>query len=102
MPRPSRTVLRRTRAAFGMSYLAVTFVVETSASANEAPAPRTSALSWVRGPGAESCLGVRTLAQAVERILSRPVFVPASRADLSVEARVDRRESGGFYVHLNV
>jgi hypothetical protein len=49
-------------------------------------------LSWVRLPGAESCIGTTELAQAVEQRLRRQVFTSAARADVSVEGRVQPRE----------
>jgi hypothetical protein len=60
-----------------------------------APAPvfaadRTTSLSWVRLPGAESCIGARSLAQAVERRLNRRLLVSAAQADVSVEGRIER------------
>ncbi len=53
-------------------------------------APRTSSLSWVRMPGAESCLSTRALAEAAEARLGRSVFVSAARGEVSVEGRVER------------
>lgn len=62
------------------------------ASGPSAAGPRTSSLSWVRMPGAESCISSRALAEAVEARLHRTVFVSAARADVSVEARVSHEE----------
>jgi hypothetical protein len=61
------------------------------------PAPRaapssprpTSALSWVRLPGAESCLAASELSTRVEAKLGRAVFVSPSLADLLIEARAE-------------
>ncbi len=50
----------------------------------------TTSLSWVREPGAESCISTRALARLVERLIGRSVFVSASQADVSVEAQVKR------------
>jgi hypothetical protein len=52
------------------------------------PPPRTSSLAWVRLPGAEACIDMRSLAQAVERRLGRPAFVAPTRGDLAIEARI--------------
>src|SRR5205085_2531060 len=59
-----------------------------------APAERTSSLAWVRAEGADGCIGGRDLADAVERILGRRVFVSASAAEVAVEGHVDRAASG--------
>ncbi len=61
---------------------------------DEAPRERTSSLSWVRMPGAEGCLSSGELARAVETRLSRRVFVSAAEADLAVEGRAERTDSG--------
>lgn len=56
------------------------------------PAARPSAtLNWVRMPGAESCISPQALARAVEERLGRPLLVPLSRAEWSLEGRVERR-----------
>ena len=57
---------------------------------SEAPRPgaRTSALSWLRLEGADTCVSTQDLARAVEERLQRKVFVPPSEADLSIEAHV--------------
>lgn len=46
-------------------------------------------LSWVRLPGAESCIGAPALAETVEKRVGHPVFSPASQATLSVEGWVE-------------
>lgn len=46
-------------------------------------------LSWVRLPGAESCIAAPALAEAIEERLGHPVFAPASSATLSVEGWVE-------------
>jgi len=79
---PSRFLLS---AALGAT-MAVTTVARAEAPQNA----RTSSLGWVRIEGAEGCIGSRQLAESVERILGRPVFVSASDAELSVEGRVNR------------
>lgn len=58
------------------------------------PPPRTASLAWVRNPGAESCIGPRALTEAVERKLGRQAVTAPSRADLTIEGRVDRTPSG--------
>jgi hypothetical protein len=58
------------------------------------PRERTSSLSWVRMPGAESCASSAVLAQAIEARLGRRVFVSAADADLSVEGRAERTDDG--------
>lgn len=50
--------------------------------------PRPAALGWLRAPGAESCIGARALAEAVEARLGRAVLVPPSRAEVSIEGAV--------------
>ncbi len=52
---------------------------------------RTSSLSWIRMPGAESCVPTQELARDVELRLARTVFVSASQADVSIEGRIDRK-----------
>jgi hypothetical protein len=52
-----------------------------------AHAQTKSALGWVRMRGAEECIGTAELASRVERLVG-PVLVSASRAQVSVEARV--------------
>ncbi|APR78066.1 Hypothetical protein A7982_03413 [Minicystis rosea] len=70
--------------------------------------PRTSSLGWVRLPGAESCIGARELARAVEERLGRTVFVSPAQAVALIEGRVEPAPagptSGGarFHVHLTV
>jgi hypothetical protein len=61
---------------------------------------KTSSLSWVRLPGAESCVAGVELARTVEAKLGRPVFVPASSADVAVEGHVAPEPSGGFVATL--
>lgn len=55
------------------------------------PTGRTSALSWVRLPGAEGCIGAPALAAAVETRLARRVFVPPADAQISVEGTIAYR-----------
>jgi hypothetical protein len=79
--------------AFGLASMPVT---------SEA-AQRTSSLSWVRLPGAETCIGTRALAEAVERRLRRGVFVSAAQADVSVEGRIERNsDPQGFHAVITL
>ena len=57
---------------------------------------RSSSLGWVRGAGAEACIGTRALAEAVEARLGRPVFVSAARADVAVEGQIERGPAGAW------
>jgi hypothetical protein len=68
------------------------------ACAQDAPErARTSALGWVRLPGAEGCPTAQDVAQAVEERLGRAVLVAASDAELAIEGRVERvGEPPGF------
>ncbi len=52
---------------------------------------RTSSLSWLRMPGADSCIATQALARSVEERLGRHVFVSAAEADVSVEGRIEKR-----------
>lgn len=67
-----------------------------------ARAPILPGLSWVRLPGAESCISTIALAQRVEDKLARPVFVPTSAAEVTIEGFVKPRDGGGFATHLSV
>jgi len=58
------------------------------------PAPRTSSLSWIRLPSADACVSTQDLARDVEARLGRAVFVSPSRADVSVEGRIERSATG--------
>jgi hypothetical protein len=90
--RPRLLAPRGARSVALIGLLAGVFLAG-SARAEPAP-PRTSSLSWVRLPGAESCSGARALAEAVELRLRRKVFVPASQAGLSIEGRIERARTG--------
>lgn len=67
-----------------------------SAAADETPAV-TSSLSWVRLPGAESCISTTELAARVEERLGRRAFVSPSVAALSIEGRAERSGPGGRF-----
>lgn len=60
-----------------------------SASAR-AEAPRTAALTWTRGAGAEACADVQAVARAVDARLGREVFVSPAHAELFVEGTISR------------
>ncbi len=62
--------------------------------------PRRSALSWVREPGAETCIGAAELGRRVERLVG-PVLVAASQAEVSIEARI-ARVTGGYQASIVV
>jgi hypothetical protein len=82
--------VRRTVYRLGISaFSCVALVSAATASAGEpSRSGRTSALSWVRQPGAEGCIGAPALAAAVEERLRRRVFVPPSDAEVSVEGSI--------------
>ncbi|MBS2018100.1 MAG: hypothetical protein JST00_34835 [Deltaproteobacteria bacterium] len=75
----------------------------TTARRAEASEGRTSSLSWVRLPGAESCIPTQSLARAVEERLARRVFVSAAQADVSVEGRIEKKEKpSGWHAVITV
>ena len=65
--------------------------------ARAADPPRTSSLAWVRAPGAETCAGPRELAQAVDRLLDRPVLVSPAHADVLLEGTIEPLSAGPGY-----
>ncbi len=68
-----------------------------------AEAGRTSSLSWLRMPGADSCIATQALARSVEERLGRHVFVSAAEADVSVEGRIEKRGKGpGWHAVITV
>lgn len=67
-----------------------------SVDADAAPPAGASSLGWVRHPGAETCIGSRALAEAVEARLGRPVFGSAAQADLAIEGRIEREPGGAW------
>lgn len=81
-------------AAAALAFVASLALARESRAEEPTAAPRTSSLSWVRLAGADECVSTQALARAVEERLQRKVFVSASQADVSVEARVERRPSG--------
>ncbi|NUO47936.1 MAG: hypothetical protein HOV80_03670 [Polyangiaceae bacterium] len=78
--------------------------VEPKAGESKPAEPKkTASLGWTRLEGAESCTGTRELAEAVEKILQRSVFVSAAQADLSIEGRVEKVKTGsGFKATLSI
>lgn len=63
----------------------------------------TATLGWARLDGAEDCIGTQELAQAVDKLLGRSVFVSPSAAELAVEGRVEKKADGsGFRAVLSV
>jgi hypothetical protein len=86
------------------SVLASLACLPRTARADDTPPPkgRTSSLSWIRLPGAESCVATQALARAVEERLARQVFVSAAQADVSVEGRIEPKEKGGFHAVLTI
>jgi hypothetical protein len=89
MPRGSRRIWRA---------LAFTFVFlvagGSSSAADDSPTPaRTSSLSWVELPGAESCGGTVLIANLVEEDLGRHAIVAPAGADLSIEAYVEHPDA---------
>ena len=79
-----------TRSAPRVGALLGILAMPLAAGVARADSPRPSSLSWVRLEGAESCIGGRALALAVERRLGAEVFVSPARASVSVEGRIER------------
>lgn len=74
-----------------------------ASGAASAEAGRTSSLSWLRMPGADSCIATQALARSVEERLGRHVFVSAAAADVSVEGRIEKRGKGpGWHAVITV
>lgn len=81
-------MIRAPRSLAIASLCAALILGAVAAARADAPPPRTSSLAWVRLPGAEACIDMRSLAQAVELRLGRPAFVAPTRGDLAIEARI--------------
>lgn len=90
------------RARLGFVALLAVIAVMFTALGSRADESRTSSLSWLRMPGADSCVATQSLARAVEERLGRPVFVSASAADVSVEGRIEKRPGGGFRAVITI
>jgi len=67
--------------------IATAFVLACGGSRADSQAP--AALSWVREPGAESCIGAPELGARVERLVG-PVLVAAPSGEVSVEGKIAR------------
>lgn len=101
--RPSRSPNRLRSAAWperprsarrkpGLAVLALASALPATAAA--APSDLAASLSWVRSPGAESCIDAAELALAVEADLGRSIFVTPSQARLFVEGLVEPSGAG--------
>lgn len=77
---------QRLAAVLGLSSLFLMVAIAPKPARAE---PTTSALSWVRLPGTESCITALELGARVERHLGRSVLVSPGVADLSIEGRVE-------------
>ncbi len=64
------------------------FAVIWSTAAGADATTATSALSWVRLPGAEGCVSTQELGARIETHLGRSVLVSPSVADISIEGRI--------------
>ena len=71
-----------------------------AALANEPPAGELAALDWVRLESAASCPSGAEVTQAIEQRLGHSALVPKERADLVIEAKLERSASGGFRVEI--
>jgi hypothetical protein len=76
--------------------VAIATLYAAQATAAEGDKGKTSSLSWLRMPGADSCIATQPLARAVEERLGRETFVSAAQADLSVEGRIEKKPKGGW------
>ncbi|MDH5671832.1 MAG: hypothetical protein OEZ06_06755 [Myxococcales bacterium] len=92
MLRPSRATAVARGVLPGALLLSLLWALSQGQAALAQP-PRTSSLSWVRLPGAESCISTQQLAALVERRIGRRAFVSASQADISLEGRVERKDA---------
>lgn len=79
-----------TPASTRLSFAVLLTAAGLSASSAHAEGTVTSALSWIRLPGAESCITTPELGVRIEGHLGRPVLVSPTAADVSIEARVAR------------
>lgn len=73
-------------------FLSIFFLAPTARAAENGV---TSALSWVRLPGAETCITAPELGARIEKHLGRAVLVSPSVADVSIEGRIQR--AGSIY-----
>lgn len=98
MKRASRADESVPRWARALTCAALALGVSDSVIAQDADdAPRSSALAWVRLPGAEACPSAQEVARAVEARLGRAVFVAAGDAELTIEGRAEASaDAAGF------
>jgi len=69
----------------------------SAAPARAEPAPSAGpSFSWVRLPGAESCIAQADLAARIEALMRRAVFVRPADALILVEGRIAPSPDGGF------
>jgi hypothetical protein len=86
-------------ACFGVAAFVAAFLMLTSRTARAAGT--TSALSWVRLAGAESCIPVSELSTRVEKRLGRAALVSPSVAAVAIEGHVEVKASPrGFHAVL--
>jgi len=88
------------RPSFGYLPLLLTALLPRVAVADERPTVELAALNWVRLDSAASCPSETEVTQAIERRLGHSVLVPKERADLVIEAKLERSTSGGFRVEI--
>ncbi|WP_434042201.1 MULTISPECIES: hypothetical protein [Sorangium] len=89
------------RRAAGLALVAAALVA-ASRPARASSGEQTASLSWVRLAGAEACVGARALAQAVEARLGRAALVSSTRAELTIEGRIEPVGTGGWRAVLAV
>jgi hypothetical protein len=85
------------RASRGIGFFVLSlFTIAFASFSARGAEGRTSSLSWLRMPGADSCIATQALARSVEDRLGRPgkVFVSAAQADVSVEGRIEKKRDG--------
>jgi len=78
----------------------LTALLARVAVASEPPAVESAALNWVRLDSAASCPSEAEVTQAIEQRLGHSALVPKERADLIIEAKLERSASGGFRVEI--
>jgi len=97
LPHPARGRGSSVALLAGVSFALVAFWASRAraeAVQVEGVRSETASLGWSRLPGAESCATAIELGEAVERILGRDVLVAAPDAELSLEGRIERSETG--------
>jgi hypothetical protein len=73
----------------------------------DAPLPAFAAgthfsMSWVRLPGAESCVTSRELSRAVESRLHRPALGAPAETDVAIDGYVEALPEGGFHAVVTI